>query len=44
MISSYFASHSSVWNEKHAKYISAVSPLEIMELQRVRLLLIVCNL
>lgn len=46
MISSYFAPHSSVWNEKYAKYISAASPLEIMELQRFEYysLCVTCNL
>lgn len=43
VISSYFTSCSSIWNEKYAKYIPAVSPLEIMELQRIWTLLIVCN-
>ena len=32
IISSYSAPYSSVGNEKYAKYISAVSPLEIREL------------
>lgn len=31
----HFTPYSSVWNEKYAKYISTVSPLGIMEFQRV---------
>lgn len=44
MISSFFAPHSSVWNEKYVKYIFALSLSEVMELQRVWMLLIVHNM